>query len=124
MKITEPDSFLRDLWNRFSTLFGTGDRLPQAVIDKCANVRLSNSTDISAVFDHYGGFIKWYNATLSSKPEFAHRGAIGTTGLISDRFNAFWDQIPAIFESTATSGVEFSALMCIGIQENSGDLWS
>jgi hypothetical protein len=125
MKITsEADSIFGTLQDRVSEFFGANDPVSQEEIDKCANISLSNSADIASLFSHFGGFIKWYNTTLSNKPEFRNRGAIGTSALISQRFNTFWDQIPAVFGAPATSAIEFAALMSIGIQENSGDLWS
>ena len=125
MKITSgTDGLFGWLRQQWASLRGPSDPLAQADIDKCASIALQNSGDIARTFAQSGGFIPWYNAVLSNKPAFAKRGAIGTSALIQNRFNAFWDQIPAIFSSQTTSAIEFSALMAIGIQENSGDLWS
>jgi len=43
---------------------------------------------------------------------------------VKTRFDAFWDQIPDVFGKPQITMVEFCALMSIGIQENSGDLWA
>jgi hypothetical protein len=98
--------------------------LSQASIDACVAIRLRKASDIEAHFADAGGFIAWYNRTLSSHPAFRHRGKIRATDIVRQRFDAFWDQIPAVFGSAEITMVEFCALMSIGIQENSGDLWA
>jgi hypothetical protein len=98
--------------------------LTQATIDACAALRVRNESDIQAQFAANGGFVAWYNQALSSQPAFAHRGRFRTTETVERRFEVFWDQVPSIFGTAEISMIEFCALMCIGIQENSGDLWS
>jgi len=98
--------------------------LNQSDIDKCAALKVRNAADIQAQFAAGGGFIAWYNQTLSSQPAFRSRGRIQTTAVVKQNFDTFWDQIPATFGTPQITMIEFCALMCIGIQENSGDLWS
>ena len=98
--------------------------LGQSDIDGSVALKLRSATDIQAQFASNGGFIAWYNQTLSSQPAFRHRGQIKTTDIVKKRFDMFWDQIPGVFGTAQITMVEFSALMCIGIQENSGDLWA
>jgi hypothetical protein len=82
----------------------------------------SGSADIRKTFAASGGFIDWYNAKLASQSTFLHRGRIPRTADVAGRFNCFWDRIPAIFSAPETTALEFAAVMCIGIQENSGDM--
>jgi hypothetical protein len=98
--------------------------LSQASIDACVAIRVSKASDIAAHFAGDGGFIAWYNRTLSSHPAFSRRGKIPATDIVKRRFDAFWDQIPSVFGTAEITMVEFCALMSIGIQENSGDLWA
>jgi hypothetical protein len=98
--------------------------LDQSDVDGCVALKLRRATDIQSLFAANGGFIAWYNQTLSSQPAFRHRGRIRTTDIVKKRFDTFWDQIPGVFGTAQITMVEFCALMCIGIQENSGDLWS
>ena len=98
--------------------------LRQVAVDACAARNISNAADINALFAAQGGFINWYNQTLANTAEFRHRGRIRATKIVADRFDAFWDQIPAVFAKPQITAIEFCALMSIGIQENSGDLWS
>ena len=107
---------------RPSTLSGSTDLL-QSVVDACAAVKLANAADINALFASDSGFIGWYNQTLAATPEFCHRGKIKVTNAVAERFNGFWDEIPAVYGKQITA-IEFCALMSIGIQENSGDLWA
>jgi hypothetical protein len=123
MKLTSDEtSLFSSVLRTVTSAFSASDTVNQATIDKCAAISLANSADIGNLFAHQSGFIAWYNATLSSTAAFKHRGRISTSSVVSDRFDAFWDQIPGIFSTPATSAIEFSALMSIGIQENSGDL--
>jgi hypothetical protein len=123
MKLTSDDTGLFGLVAKaFINVFAASDTVKQATIDKCAAISLANSADIKNLFAHQGGFINWYNATLSATAPFKHRGRISTSNVVSARFDTFWDQIPRIFSTPTTSAIEFSALMCVGIQENSGDL--
>jgi len=105
-------------------LAATSPGLSQSTIDACAAIKLGNAADIRTQFSASGGFIAWYNQTLATRPVFAHRGRIRTTAAVAQRFDVFWDQIPAVFGTAEISAVEFCALMSIGIQENSGDLWA
>jgi hypothetical protein len=125
MKLTEdPGGFFASIQSRFAAMLGPTDPLSQGDIDSCGAIQFKSSADIAAKFSQHGGFIPWFNANLSAKPAFKPRGPIKTDPVVATRFNAFWDQIPGIFGLPAISAIEFSALMSIGIQENSGDLWS
>lgn len=121
MKITEADSVFATVMRRITDLFAT-DTVDQTAIDACRGISLTNSADIRTAFAAKGGFISWYNATLAATSAFRHRGKIPTNAGVAARFDAFWDQIPAIFSSPGTTALEFAAVMCIGIQENSGDM--
>jgi hypothetical protein len=96
----------------------------QATIDACTGISFRNAADIASQFAGAGGFINWYNQVLSKNAAFAHRGAISTAPLVATRFTGFWNQIPVVFGKPAINAIEFAALMCIGIQENSGNLWA
>ncbi|APG12025.1 hypothetical protein BKD09_27180 [Bradyrhizobium japonicum] len=121
MKITDADSLFATLTKAITDLF-VSDTVDQAAIDKCCALPLSNSADIANIFAGHGGFISWYNATLASTAAFRHRGKISTDAGVASRFDAFWNQIPAIFSAPRTSALEFAAVMCLGIQENNGDM--
>ena len=82
---------------------------------------LAKASDVNAFFAGSGGFFAWYNAKLSTTPEFAHRGAINVTPLRLQRFDAFWDKIPDAFAVPAISGLEFAALMSVSVQETNGN---
>jgi len=121
MKITEADGVFTTMLRKITDLFAT-DSVDQAAIDTCSAIALADSADIRATFAAHGGFISWYNSTLASTPAFKHRGKIRTDAGVASRFDAFWDQIPAIFSSPHTTALHFAAVMCLGIQENSGDM--
>ncbi len=121
MKITDDDSYFTIMRRTVSGLFAA-DNLDQATVDKCFAISLSNSDDIRTTFGAAGGFIAWYNKVLASTSAFQHRGKIPTNAGVAARFDAFWDQIPAIFSSPSTTALGFAAVMSIGIQENSGDM--
>ncbi|MBV9785411.1 MAG: hypothetical protein JO264_16510, partial [Acidisphaera sp.] len=94
---------------------------PDAVA-ACSAVPFTDAAGIDAFFP--GGFIAWYNKTLRTHPAFAHRGAIASNATVAGRFTAFWNQIPTVFGAPGITAIEFCALMCIGIQENAGNLWA
>ncbi|MEZ2142238.1 hypothetical protein AAE026_08015 [Bradyrhizobium sp. DN5] len=121
MKISDADSFLDTVTDEIRD-FLAADRVDQTAIDKCRAIPLSGSADIQAKFAAHGGFISWYNSTLSSTTPFQHRGKIPANAGVATRFNSFWDQIPAIFSAPHTDALQFAAVMCLGIQENSGDM--
>jgi hypothetical protein len=121
MKLTDADSMFATVMRTITNAVA-GDPLDQATIDKCNAILLANAADIRTAFGAGGGFITWYNAKLASAPAFQHRGKIPATADVASRFDAFWDEIPAIFSSPKTTALEFAAVMCIGIQENSGDM--
>jgi hypothetical protein len=121
MKITDADSFISTVTEEISDFFAS-DTVDQSAIDKCCAIPLSGAADIGAKFAAHGGFISWYNSTLASTTAFKNRGRIPTNEGVSSRFDSFWDQIPAIFSAPQTDALEFAAVMCLGIQENSGDM--
>jgi hypothetical protein len=98
--------------------------LTQSQIDACAAQAFRNAADINAFFAGSGGFFAWYNAKLSKTAEFKHRGKITITPERPVRFDAFWDQIPEIFGRPSISALEFAALMCVSVQETSGNLFA
>lgn len=66
MKLTSDDTGLFGLVAKaLINVFAASDTVKQATIDKCAAISLANSADIKNRFAHQGGFINWYNATLS-----------------------------------------------------------
>lgn len=98
--------------------------LTQGQVDACAALKWKNAGDVNAFFAGNGGFFKWYNAKLSGTPEFSHRGKVKITPERLNRFDAFWNQIPEVFDGPTISGLEFSALMSVSIQETNGNLWA
>jgi hypothetical protein len=121
MKITDADSIISTVTEEISDYFAS-DTVDQSAIDECCAIPLSGAADIGAKFAAHGGFISWYNSTLASTTAFKNRGRIPANEGVSSRFDSFWDQIPAIFSAPQTDALEFAAVMCLGIQENSGDM--
>ncbi|MET4043587.1 hypothetical protein ABIC03_005308 [Bradyrhizobium sp. RT6a] len=121
MKISDAD-FLLDTGNEEINDFLAGDTVDQTTIDKCRAIPLGGSADIQAKFAAHGGFISWYNSTLAATTAFKNRGRISANAGVASRFNSFWDQIAAVFSAPKTDALHFAAVMCLGIQENSGDM--
>jgi hypothetical protein len=121
MKINDADGFFATVMKTVTDFF-VSDMVEQTAIDICLAIPLSGSADIAAKFAAHGGFIAWYNSTLATAQAFKDRGRISTEVGVATRFDAFWDQIPAIFSAPQTNALEFAAVMCLGIQENSGDM--
>jgi hypothetical protein len=97
------------------------DSVDQATIDKCVARSFRNAADINAAFG--GSFIDFFNRKVGPTPPFHDRPRIDTAQQVRDRFDAFWNQIPAIFGKPAITAIEFCALMSIAMRESSGNLW-
>jgi hypothetical protein len=98
--------------------------LDQTAVDACTSIAFRGSAEISDFFAGQGGFFAWYNETLARHPAFAHRSRIRSTPLMRERFDDFWDQIPAISGKQEISGLQFCALASVAIQETGGDFWA
>ncbi len=88
-----------------------------------ADVLFRRGADVDAFFVAQTGhnFIDWFNLRLAGNELWAnHR--LGDTRDVRARFTAIWDQNPTIFGTPAISLVQFSALMCILINEVGQDL--
>ncbi|HJU09315.1 MAG TPA: hypothetical protein VJ728_00485, partial [Candidatus Binataceae bacterium] len=126
-------------------------RVYQSFLDTISTVNFSNGAHIDAWFTQTTGqaFIPWFNATQANKgfwgikPQRHNDGSLrrdskgnqlyfsgrsiagGAVATLQQRFTAFWDQIPVIYDPGGQIGlVDFLALMSIAINEVSGNLRS
>ncbi|MGZ6540286.1 MAG: hypothetical protein ACXVEB_18055, partial [Bacteroidia bacterium] len=88
-----------------------------------ANVRFSNSNDISNYFKTKttADFITWFNANIALKNNWAAIKMASDADAIN-RFNSLWNQIPIIFSSPSINLLQFVSLMSIVNNETGGKI--
>lgn len=69
-------------------------------------------------------FIDWFNTHLAGKGVFEQRRIVPAVGedinTVKAEFAAFWDNLPVVFNRPEISLFDFTALMCIVLNETSG----
>ena len=104
--------------------------LSQADVAKLAAIDFGNAADIDTFFSRKGagGFAGWFNATWAGKTPFKRASGaairMGTTPLIQQRFQAFWNSIPVAYDRPRINAIDFACLMCIVLNETGGDFWA
>jgi hypothetical protein len=106
--------------------------LTQSEVDRLGAIQFANGADIDAFFSRRGatGFIGWFNSTWAGREPFRrHRGTrepvrIQEGEIIRRRFTNFWNDIPLVYERPRITALDFAALMCIVLNETSGNFWA
>ena len=86
----------------------------------------ANAGAINRFFTAIDGrdFIDWFNTHLAGKGVFAQRRIAPDAGedpkTVKAEFTAFWDNLPVVFNRPEISLFDFTALMCIVLNETSG----
>lgn len=99
--------------------------LTQAEVDTLAARTFGNATELEAHFASAGGFVDWFNRTLSGQGPFT-RGRGGplrmpTGAAARARFTGFWNRLSTTYDQPSVSLLDFAALMAIVLNETDGD---
>ncbi len=97
--------------------------LSNLLTETAGTVLIRCGADVDAFFLSQAGdtFIDWFNRHLAGNAHWTNRW-LGHTADVRARFTKIWDQIPAIFGTGTIGLVQFSALVCILINEVGRDL--
>lgn len=86
----------------------------------------SNATALNRFFETIDGrdFIDWFNMHLAGKGVFADRRIAPapneTLQTVKTEFITFWNNLPLVYNRPEISLFDFTALMCIAVNETSG----
>jgi hypothetical protein len=105
-----------------STAPAASPTLTQAQIDRLAAIAFANAADIDTFFSRGGasGFTPWFNTALAGRAPFVGK-RMQTTATVRRHFVDFWNQIPLVYDRPRITALDFAGLMCIVINEVSGD---
>lgn len=113
----------------FLRLFATPDtmaKITKQTFETLLPPSFANAEAINRFFMAIDGrdFIDWFNTHLAGKGVFASRriapAPTETLAAVKAEFKAFWDNLPVVFNRPEISLFDFTALMCIAINETNG----